>query len=740
MTVRAGRLIFCKYDDHKWYLEMKGVDLMKPVLRSTCPILAVLLMATVGFAQTDDQLIAQLSGRTQGPERDAAQLSQAYEKAVAYLMPRMGADDVSARYADQILLQDMALYASRPGAERERQALAKVLAKSLDQSMPVTVQYWLLLQLQRMGGAEAVPALARRLESDDPTLRDYARRALEKNPDRGAETALLKALEEATSPVWQAALIRSLGERQDPAGVKAISEALYAKDPLVLNAAVGALVRIASADVAAILTDGFEKTRGETRAVFGRGLFDLAQQIEKGNPQEAGRLYEAVFQGMKIAGVRSVQAAALYGWMRCDPDKAIDELLPLLIQRNPQTQAIAINAVRSAPTLAPLHRLAQEIARLEPEALVRLLGVIRDQGDSSFLESVQPLLDSRDETVRLAAIDTLAALGEAAEVPVLLQLAAGPQGDIQKAAFQGLTSITGDGVDDALKAQAADGTSEVRVAAIGLLAERQMDDVSSLLLRCGAETDRAVAQAAFKALETRAGVTDVPALVGLIIDPPQRATREYAVTTLRAVLARAAEPEAGVRTVIQSTETAKAAVQAELLSTLSAVGGGQALDYVKEQTLARNKTVQEAALRTLCDWSKYEAVAPLLVLVRSADTATKYHVLGLRGIVRLIQQSKEISLDQRTEDCLMALDAARRPEEKKLALAALGTLPTKQAGDRLLAQIESGELRNEAGLALTELARAMRGSNRRGARDLAQALVDLDISDDVTRRAQALLR
>lgn len=720
-------------------MELKGYTLMKPVQRTTGSILAILLLATMGFAQTDDQLIAQLSGRAEGAARNSAQLTEAYTRAVSYLMPRMGADDVSTRYADQIRLQDMASYASRPGAEEERQALSRVLVKTLNQSMPVTVQYWLILQLQRMGGAEAVSALAQRLKSEDPQLRDYARRALEKNPDPSAGAALVTALGKASTPVWQAALIRSLGERQDPKGVPAITEALYATDPLVLDAAVGALVRIAPANAAAVLTSALEKTRGSARVSFGRGLFGLAQQIEAENPVEAGRLYEVVFQGTKISDARSIQAAALYGWMRCAPDQAMTELLPLLIQRDPRAQAMAVTAVREAPSTAPLRRLTKEISQLAPEVQVRLLGVIQDRGDASFLEGLPILLASHEPTVPPAVIETLAALGGPAEVKVLLPLAAGPRGEIQKTAHQGLARMTDDGVDDALKAQAGAGKANERAVAIGLLAERQTDNASSLLLRCGAEGDRAVAQAAFKALETRAGIADVPALIQLVIDPPHRATSDYAVTTLRAVLARAAEPQAGVQAVIESAETAKSATQAELISTLSAVGGAQALDYVQQQLVAKKKSLREAATRTLCEWSKYEAVAPLLAMVSDPDTATKFNVLGLRGIVRLIKQSPTVSLDQRSQDGLVALEAARRPDEQKLVLAALGTLPTQQASDRLLAQIESGELRNEAGLALAEMAKAMQRNDREGARKLAQTLVDLDVSADVTKRAQAVL-
>ena len=69
--------------------------------------LALSLTATSAVAQTTDELINQLCGRTPAPARNAAQLAEAYEKAFEHLLPLMSAQNAGSRYAPQILLQDM---------------------------------------------------------------------------------------------------------------------------------------------------------------------------------------------------------------------------------------------------------------------------------------------------------------------------------------------------------------------------------------------------------------------------------------------------------------------------------------------------------------------------------------------------------------------------------------------------------------------------------------------------------
>ncbi|MGE5294155.1 MAG: HEAT repeat domain-containing protein, partial [Solirubrobacterales bacterium] len=190
----------------------------RSLLRISFAAMAMLVLsvpATFANAQSTEELISQLCGKAEAPARDAAQLAEAYQKAFDYLLPLMSAEDVGSRYAPQIVLQDMGSYAARPGAEIERETLAKVLAKNLDQpNMPNTVRNWIVLQLERIGKGESVPCLTKLMLDPDEHLRDYARRALEKNPDSAATDALLKALTDAKDAKWKIGVINALGTRR----------------------------------------------------------------------------------------------------------------------------------------------------------------------------------------------------------------------------------------------------------------------------------------------------------------------------------------------------------------------------------------------------------------------------------------------------------------------------------------------------------------------------------------------
>ena len=172
-------------------------------------------------AQDMDVLLNQLQGKVEAPQRNAEQLAQAYEKAIDYLLPLMSADDIGSRYQHQITLQDMGSHASRPGAETERRILASVLCRKIEAAeMPSTVRNWFVLQVERIGKDESVETLMNLLSSNDKELRDYARRALVKNPSQAALRSLERALKQAEDSEWKNTLLQSLAERSrtDAAG------------------------------------------------------------------------------------------------------------------------------------------------------------------------------------------------------------------------------------------------------------------------------------------------------------------------------------------------------------------------------------------------------------------------------------------------------------------------------------------------------------------------------------------
>jgi HEAT repeat protein len=322
----------------------------------------------------------------------------------------------------------------------------------------------------------------------------------------------------------------------------------------------------------------------------------------------------------------------------------------------------------------------------------------------------------------------------------MLQMAAGGEGAAKKAAHDGLAVMVGPGVEDMIKAQAASGDVNSRVVAIGLLGERRTPGAVESLLGYAGEEDGQISAAAFKALAAVANAGDIQTLTGLLVKTKSGEARQNAVATLRSVLAKAQDKDAAAKVVIERMDSSSVEIRLSLLTTLNAVGGATALKMVAEAAQSSDEALRDAGIRTLSDWPDYEAAQILLGIASGPQTGLTHHVLAIRGAIRLIKAGTTAPLDDRTELCFSAFDQARREEEKKLAVSAMGSVPDRKVAARLLDLVKDDSMRAEAGLAAVELAGNMAMTDRQAAGELAQKIRDLNISDEINRRADGVMK
>jgi len=698
-----------------------------------------------------DTLLKQLCGKAEAPARNVAELTAAYEKAIDYLLPPMSADDIASRYNYQIMFQDMGSHAARPGAELERETLAKVMVKTLQEAgMPDTVRHWFVLQLERIGKGESVPALVKLMSAEDEHLADYARRALEKNPDSSATEALLEALAKAEDSSWKIGLIGALGRRGVESAVGAIAQALKDPDPQVGAAAVAALANIGGVNSGRAMI-GVLNTPGSPIAIRAAGaLVDIAQELARqGIYGDAAQIYKVLYQGAtrmardpKTFNPYNIRVAAINGLAVCAPSELTSRIVDVIKDEDPRMRRVAVQAARLAPTKAPLQALCAVLSDLEPCYQAQVLGLIADRGDLSSIKYAQEALGSDDEAVRLAAIDVLTAIGNDEGAATLMEIAIDGQGATQKAARRALALMVGPRVEDLIAAQAASGETEARVVAIGLLSKRRMPGATETLLGYAADGNDEVRSASFKALVDVADLVDVGTLAELVVKTKSGSVRRSGVTALKAVFAKAQDKDGAAEVVAgqMGASDTDANAKMALLTCLDALGGNVALKIVVDAARSSNEALRDAGIRTLSNWPDFDAAENLLRIASKSTTSLTHYVLATRGALRLIGASNSAPMDERATLCFYAFDHARRDTEKKQAIAAMGSLPGKKVADRLLELVKDESVKVEAGLAAVELASKTLRSDRQAARDFAQEIRDLNISDEVNRRADAIIR
>jgi HEAT repeat protein len=553
---------------------------------------------------------------------------------------------------------------------------------------------------------------------------------------------LLKELATAKDAKWKIGLVNSLGQRKAESAVPAITKALSDTDPKIADSAATALLNIANEASIKALTDALERPAGTLYMKAAQALIDVAQG-KAANKDYAGavKIYESLYdRTAKITpSPAAIRAAALNGMIMYNSNKASGEIENAMKGKDSKIRSIAVQAARNATTIAPTQTLAQMLSRLEPSTQVQVLSLIGDRADPSLVKYAKEALSSQDESVRLAAIGALSKTGDSDSAKTLMDIAVKPEQAASSAAFAGLVNMAGTSVDELIKSQAAKGELNARIIAINLMGSRRITGASKILLGYAADKDPKIRAASFDALNKVVNASDAAALAKLLVTTKDNQARQSCLTALRTALAKADDKDAAARIVIEQTKTADSDAQYMLISSLNSLGGAEALKAVVEATKSRDAKMADAAIRTLSGWPDYAAAQELVSIAAKPQTSLTGYVLALGGAVRLIQTSTAAALDDRTKLCLAAYDCARRDDERKLVISAMGALPTTQMVDKLLAIVKNDNLKAEAGMAAIQLAGNMFAADRQAAQDLARKIRDMNISNQVNSSADNII-
>lgn len=747
-------------------------------------------------ASPPEALVAELTGRKPARSRTPAEWLHDYERVVSALLPGIGDEDVTRRQQPQQMLERICLYAGRPGAGTQRGALARVLARHLGDPLPAAAKVWLLRQLQHIGRAECVDAVAALLTDPDPHVREAARRALQHNPAPLAGARLRHALQQAREPAWRVALIEALGPRGEVEAVVPLLEAASDDDPRVAAAALAALGDLAPAFVRTAATHGrllqqLDDTLGlleslrrnpattqpaaagggdasgpalgfyPLRELATTALLRYAEALEHSPwADRALVIWQRVLQD-PLAALQQ-RAAALRGITRLDPRDAEPRLYDLLKADPPEP--LTPTAVRAAGDLPGRRGVALGLLVLPdapPATQVMLAGLLADLGARDASEAVARLLYSKQARVRLAALEALARLGDPAQIVRLARHAARASGPEREAARKALARVRGDDADQRILDTALE-QDDPRVAAelILSLGPRVARETIPALLEligapapqqstgatCPRPVDPVVRIAAWKSLARLAAAGHLQALLAALLHEDDADVRRAAEDALVRVASSSEQPIARVQPVIAAMTKADPPARAALVRVLARLGGVAALDAVRGRLADDDLAVREAALHALAGWKTHEAMRDLLTLARGQfppgpqpdpDTRRAWRVVALRGYLRLARSFAPQVPPHRLRRLLDVLEPARGLEQMPAWLSALGTVADPAALDVALKLLgPDSKPSGEAALAIIAIADAVAPADRtRAVAALGEVLAAEGLPEPLLERA-----
>lgn len=678
-----------------------------------------------------DQLVKELKGEAPAKERYGWELESAYKKVLDALLPKIGSENPEEQKAPQQDLQAICWYASRPGAEAERAAVCKAIASRLKPELPNPAKTWLLLQLERVGRAESVDSVAKLLNDRDPIIRDCARRAMQGNPSPRAAKALRKAVDRATTSEWRATLLNALAYRADKSNARTFLKYATDTDDAVRSAAIRGLAALGEKSAVQVIETALNKGDKRAQALAADAYLLLADILcAQGDKSTALAMYQRF-----LTAESHLKCAAITGLARAGGIAELPTILAALEEKDSKVQGAAMCALQEMPGSQVTLALVKKTRAAAPEIKIKLLCVLARRGDKALLPILIEAANDPNESVRIAAYEGMGLLADEKAASTLVNALVKTKDAEQSAAIAALGCISGEGVVEAIIQGLAQADPTGRVLLVKTLAARRSEKVLPALFKAAEDAEVSVRVEALKALSSLAQEKDLPTLLGLLGRVKENKNRAELEKTIAATCLRVEREDRGVEPLLTAYKTTTdVALKCSILRALGMVGGQKSLELVTAALKDTTAEIQDTAVRALADWPDAAPAATLLDIARNWQNQT-HRVLALRGYVRVIGLPTSRSPEETLKMLEHGMDAAQRPEEKKLVIAGIAGVPDPAALKLLKPFLNDTALQAEAVLATIKIAEGISLSHRGEAeatlKDLAEQFKDPAIQKQI---------
>ena len=554
-------------------------------------------------------------------------------------------------------------------------------------------------ELSVMGSEASVPVLSSMLLKAKTV--EMALYALARIPGPAADQALREKLPKISAVKVRIGIVNTLGRRRDSGSVTVLRTLAFGKEQATAEPALFALAEIADTGAVQALAEAQRKTSGALRLAAAAAYLKAAdRRFERGDAQGSVRIYRELYAAGEPNAVR---AQALRGLAAADGAESIPVLMQALHSNDPRFQAIAIRALaKSEP-----QQLLAELPQLSEGGQVRVLGTLAEKGETSILPACTTALKASSKPVRLAALEGIGGIGNAAIVPTLAQIAAGDDEAERSAARNSLVSMRGTDVDRAVMDDIANADPKVKLELIRAAGERGVTAATAALLKMARESNVDVRRESLKALGDTVSARDFSGLVALVVTPAQAGDREEAARSLGTVLRRS-DPSSSKEVISAYSSTSDVEAQAALVQVMGQTGDTEALPILEAALKDQNADLKRGAILGLTEWPNDTPISDLLETARTVSSPSD-QVLALRGVIRLIPlPGSRRTVHEKVELLTQAMSLAKQAEEKRAILTLLPTLPTKEALDLASASVNDSEVGAAAKAAAARLQRAVK--------------------------------
>ena len=584
----------------------------------------------------------------------------------------------------------------------EREAVEAKLLAALPKAQTTAAKGHICRQLYYVGGEASIAPLAEAMQTAE--IAQIARRSLAVIP--GSGDALLDVLTKLDDD-GQIGVMIALGNLKHEPARAALEVVLASANSAKIAAAASALGQFAGDKSVKALQDARENANGHAARAIDSALLRIADGLE---PAAAKPIYENFFAAEQPSHLR---VAGLSGLARVSDDPG--ELLTAAIKGDDKD--LASHAVRVvADGQGTIGGLLELLPTLSPDTQALLIHALGSRNDSTLAGAIVPFAQSKEEAPRHAAIEALGAIGDAASLHVLLQVAVTADGNERNLARASLESLP---VQNQVLIRAMNlSNSASQQELVRTLAARRAAEATDMLIVIGATSDNDdLRREALRGLRKLVDPAKLPNYLEHLAEPKAERDANAWSELVNDAIGKLPTPEAQAQPILAAIITAEPAVQAQLLPILARPATVGALATIRESLKSEEEAVRDGAIRALTKWPNADVADDLLAVITSAKN-DKHRILATRGYLDLARKQK----DSETMYA-KALDFAKSAQDRKTIIAGLGGAQSLSAFKLVAPYLDDQLVAREAALACVQIGKGFSDKEAMEVRDTLDSIL-----------------
>lgn len=592
-------------------------------------------------------------------------------------------------------------------AERQMVTLLESEASSRATKQSICQQLWII------GSDESIPVLKKMLL--DTETAEMACYALCTNPSNVVDRVLRQALDRVSDET-KVCIINVLGDRRDVAGADKLIGLIGAESPQVAQAVARALGKIGSDKATETLKKARTTASGDMSAVLTEAYLNCAEgYVGNKRLDKALAIYTELLDNSESVLTRR---AALVGALHSGDTRAADLMIAAMQQDEPVLRAVAIAEIAALKGTDVTRRLIAEFKIAAPLTQVQLIEALARRADPLVKDVIKAAASNEDTSVRIAAYNTFAEMGDASMVALLCDALRKAQTPTETdAVLSSLQRMEGEQISEAILEAINNVPSTADIQLIQVISSRgYAPAVHRLLELCHSERIT-VAKAALRAIGILASYQAMPKLLDVLVEPQDRTVQTQALRATAAVISRSDSNRDDISQLIQERldSTEDVAASCSLLQLLSVVPNEVSLQCLKVASEDSSVSIRDAAIRTLAEYPDPAAIDELLRVFLTPE-GHAHRAVALRGCVRLLK-ANDITPERSVRLYQQLATHASTAAEKKLILSGLAVVQHPTALRIAQDLMNDSGVETEAALALIRIA------HNTAALDLARASV-----------------